>query len=307
MKCLVTGGAGFIGSHLVDQLILAGHEVLVVDDLSHGTKKQINKGASFKKLDIRSAKLARVFNDFRPQVVFHLAAQMEVRRSVEEPMFDAEINILGMINVLEACLNSGCPRLVFASSGGAVYGEQDHFPATEADATRPLSPYGITKRAGELYADYYTARGVRCACMRLANVYGPRQDPHGEAGVVAIFSEKMLAGQAPTINGTGKQTRDYVFVEDVVDAFITAFNAELTGPYNVGTNVETDVNRLYELIAKQAGCDIPAGHGPAKAGEQMRSLISAAKLDGETDWQALTSLEDGLAQTVAWFKQKAAK
>jgi UDP-glucose 4-epimerase len=302
VKSLVTGGAGFIGSHLVDRLVMEGHEVLVLDDLSHGRRKQVNKAARFAKVDIRSPKVDAQIRKFRPQVVFHMAAQMEVRKSVENPMLDADINILGLVNVLKAAVEGGCPRVLFASSGGAVYGEQEAFPATEDHPTRPLSPYGVTKRAGELYCGYFATLGLRCASMRLANVYGPRQDPHGEAGVVAIFSEMMLAGKTPTINGTGKQTRDYVYVEDVVEAFMAALANGLEGPCNVGTGVETDVNALAGLIAKQAGFTGAPIHGPAKEGEQMRSMLSAARLTQATDWEARTLLEEGIARTVDWFR-----
>jgi UDP-glucose 4-epimerase len=303
VKSLVTGGAGFIGSHLVDRLVMEGHEVLVLDDLSHGRRKQVNKAARFAKVDIRSPKVDAQIRKFRPQVVFHMAAQMEVRKSVENPMLDADINILGLVNVLKAAVEGGCPRVLFASSGGAVYGEQEAFPATEAHPTQPLSPYGVTKRAGELYCGYFATLGLKCASMRLANVYGPRQDPHGEAGVVAIFSEMMLAGKTPTINGTGKQTRDYVYVEDVVEAFMAALANGLEGPYNVGTGVETDVNALAGQIAKQAGFTGAPIHGPAKEGEQMRSMLSAARLTQATDWEARTLLEEGIARTVDWFRQ----
>jgi len=304
VKSLVTGGAGFIGSHLVDRLVMEGHEVMVLDNLSHGRRANVNKAARFVKLDIRSPKVDAQLRKFRPQAVFHMAAQMEVRKSVENPMFDAEINILGLVNVLKAAVGAGCPRVLFASSGGAVYGEQEAFPATEAHPTRPLSPYGVTKRAGELYCDYFATLGLKCASMRLANVYGPRQDPHGEAGVVAIFSEMMLSGKTPTINGTGKQTRDYVFVEDVADAFIAALTRGIEGPYNVGTGVETDVNALSALIAAKAGFTGSPVHGPAKEGEQMRSVISASRLTQATDWEAVTNLDEGLERTVAWFRGK---
>jgi len=302
VKCLVTGGAGFIGSHLVDRLVMEGHEVVVLDNLSHGKKENLPRGAKLVKLDIRSPKVERAFKRHRPQAVFHLAAQMEVRKSVEDPAFDAEVNILGLVNVLQAAVQGGCPRVIFASSGGAVYGDQERFPATEEHPTRPLSPYGVTKRAGELYLDYFSEVGLRCASMRLANVYGPRQDPHGEAGVVAIFARKMLDGQTPTINGTGKQTRDYVYVDDVVDAFMAAFTRELTGAFNVGTGTETDVNRLYELVATHAGFGGTPVHGPAKEGEQMRSVISGIRLTQATDWEPNVSLDEGLKRTVDWFR-----
>jgi len=302
VKCLVTGGAGFIGSHLVDRLLMEGHQVVVLDNLSHGKKENVPRKVKLVRLDIRSPKVERAFKRYRPQVVFHLAAQMEVRRSVEDPMFDADVNILGLVNVLRAAVEGGCPRVIFASSGGAVYGEQERFPATEEHPTRPRSPYGVTKRAGELYLDYFSEVGLKCASLRLANVYGPRQDPHGEAGVVAIFARKMLGGETPTINGTGKQTRDYVYVDDVVDAFVTAFARELTGPFNVGTGIETDVNRLFEMIAAHAGFTGTPMHGPAKEGEQLRSVVSAERLAQVTDWEPNVPLDEGLKRTVAWFQ-----
>ncbi|MFQ5509910.1 MAG: NAD-dependent epimerase/dehydratase family protein [Leptospirillia bacterium] len=304
MKCLVTGGAGFIGSHLVDRLVLEGHEVQVVDDLSHGKRAAVNPSAKLVKMDIRSPRIGRKVRNFRPQVIFHLAAQMDVRKSVDDPLFDAHVNVIGTLNIMQAAVESGCPRLLFASSGGAVYGEQETFPATESHPTRPMSPYGITKRCGELYADYYKALGLHCASMRLGNVYGPRQDPHGEAGVVAIFTQLMLEGKTPTINGTGRQTRDFVYVDDVVDAFLSAFINERSGEYNVGTGIESDVNRLYELIAKHVGFSDNPIHGPAKDGEQLRSVISAKKFNGETDWEPRTSLDEGIRETVAWFRER---
>lgn len=304
MKSLVTGGAGFIGSHLVDRLLLEGHQVTVLDNLSHGRRRNVPKGAKLVKLDIRSPKVEGVLKRVRPQAVFHLAAQMEVRRSVEDPMFDAEVNLIGLVNVLRSAVEAGCPRVLFASSGGAVYGEQEVFPATEDHPTRPLSPYGVTKRAGELYCGYFATMGLKCASLRLANVYGPRQDPHGEAGVVAIFTEKMLAGRTPTINGTGKQTRDYVYVDDVVDAFIAALTRELHGPFNVGTGIETDVNRLYELLAAETGFTGQPVHGPAKEGEQMRSVVSAERLAAASEWDVSTPLDVGLKRTVEWFRAR---
>jgi UDP-glucose 4-epimerase len=211
MKILVTGGAGFIGSHLVDRLILEGHEVAVVDNLSTGKRRNLNRAARFYKMDIQSWRLPRVFQRERPLVLFHLAAQMDVRRSVEDPVFDAQVNIIGTLNVLEQAVRHGTRKVVFASSGGAIYGEQDLFPAPESHPTRPLSPYGISKLTGEQYLAYYRRiSGIHFVSLRYGNVYGPRQDPEGEAGVVAIFAQKMLNGEQPIINGNGRQTRDFI-------------------------------------------------------------------------------------------------
>ncbi|MFA9562692.1 MAG: NAD-dependent epimerase/dehydratase family protein, partial [Nitrospirota bacterium] len=236
IKVLVTGGAGFIGSHLVDRLVQEGNEVVVIDNLSTGKRKQVNKKAQFYKMDIRSKRIERVFRKERPLIVVHLAAQMNVRLSTEDPVFDAEVNILGTINLLEHAVKNGVRKVSFASSGGAVYGEQEVFPAAESHRTDPLSPYGISKLAGEKYLAYYTnTTGLRHAIMRFGNVYGPRQEPEGEAGVIAIFSKLMLDGGQPIINGTGKQTRDFVYVDDVVESLMVTMDEDIQGIFNVGT------------------------------------------------------------------------
>src|SRR5574341_55980 len=232
MRILVTGGAGFIGSHLVDRLIQEGHEVSIVDDLSTGKKKNVNPKAAFYKLDILSPKVERVFKKERPEALFHHAAQMDVRRSVKDPIFDGQVNILGTLNLLEQAVKAGTKRVIFASSGGAVYGDQERFPAGEDHPARPISPYGISKLAGEHYLYYYgRTYGLQWTSLRYANVYGPRQDPFGEAGVVAIFALKLLQNEQPVINGTGKQTRDYVAVDDVVEANMTVLNSGLSSHY----------------------------------------------------------------------------
>ncbi|MDH5526003.1 MAG: NAD-dependent epimerase/dehydratase family protein [Nitrospirota bacterium] len=304
MKCLVTGGAGFIGSHLVDRLLLEGHEVLVVDNLSTGKRANVPKKAKLVKLDVRSPKLVKKMRDWRPQVIFHLAAQISVRESVENPVADADANILGLINVLQSAVEVGCARFYFASSGGACYGEQEQFPATEDHPIRPVSPYGISKAAGEMYLDFFKSRGIQAASMRLANVYGPRQDPHGEAGVVAIFTRQMLKGMQTTINGHGKQTRDFVYVEDVVQAFLIAMIKGLTGPYNVGTGQETEINTLHSVLAQITECGISPKYGPTMDGEQVRSVLGTAKLGTDAEWEVGVSLEEGLKETVNWFRQQ---
>ncbi|MDH4229832.1 MAG: GDP-mannose 4,6-dehydratase [Nitrospirota bacterium] len=304
MKCVVTGGAGFIGSHLVERLLLEGHEVLIIDNLSHGKKANLAKAAKFIRMDVRDRGLVGKLRKYRPQAIFHLAAQISVRESVDNPVADADANILGLINLLESAVEVGCPRVYFASSGGAAYGEQEQFPAAEEHPIRPVSPYGISKAAGEMYLDYYRSRGIFAASMRLANVYGPRQDPHGEAGVVAIFARQMLKGQQTMINGHGKQTRDFVYVDDVVQAFLLAMIKSLTGPYNVGTGVETEVNTLHTLMMQAAGATLPPNYGPTKEGEQLRSCLSAGKLTTDAEWEPSVRLEEGLTETVEWFRQQ---
>lgn len=305
MKVLVTGGAGFIGSHLVDRLVQEGHEVVVVDNLSTGKRKNVNRAATFYKCDIQTTKLERIFRNERPSVVMHLAAQMNVRRSVDDPMFDANVNILGTLNVAEQAVRHGARKIVFASSGGAIYGEQDIFPAPETHPTRPLSPYGISKLSGEHYLAYYQrVCGIQTVCLRFANVYGPRQDPEGEAGVVAIFIQKMLNGEQPVINGNGRQTRDFVYVEDVVEANLSVIGQGVEGIFNVGTSVETPVNEVFQHIRTHAKSECKDVHGPAKKGEQLRSAVDPTKLKQQLGWEPKMTLAEGLGRTVDYFRQK---
>jgi UDP-glucose 4-epimerase len=306
MKILVTGGAGFIGSHLADRLLQEGHDVAVVDDLSKGKRRNVNRAARFYKRDICSSWMDGVFRRERPTVIFHLAAQMDVRKSVEDPQFDAKVNVLGLLTVLQLSVKYGVRKVVFASSGGAIYGDQTQFPAPETHATTPVSPYGITKLVGEHYLGYYQkAAGIQTVSLRYANVYGPRQDPHGEAGVVAIFTQKMLRGEQPIINGNGRQTRDFIYVDDVVEANLAVLGKDVGGAYNVGTGVETTVNDLHKLLSEYAKRDAKEIHGPGKKGEQARSVIDSAKLRHELGWEPRVTLEDGLARTVEYFKGQA--
>lgn len=306
MKILVTGGAGFIGSHLVDRLLLEGHEVAVVDNLSTGKRQNLNRAATFYKMDIQSGSLERVYRKERPILVIHLAAQMDVRRSVADPVFDATVNILGTLNVLQQAVAHGTRKVVFASSGGAIYGEQDLFPAPESHPTRPASPYGISKLTGEHYLAYFEqVSGLQYVSLRFANVYGPRQDPEGEAGVIAIFTQKLLGGEQPVINGNGRQTRDFVFVEDVAEAILAVMGKEVRGTYNVGTGVETSVNDLFQMLADLVRPGCKPVHGPAKKGEQARSVIDSAKLRREFGWEPRISLKEGLTRTVDYFKGNA--
>lgn len=305
MKVLVTGGAGFIGSHIVDRLAQEGHEVVVVDNLSTGKRRNLNRAARFYKTDIQSWRLERVFRNERPNVVMHLAAQMDVRKSVEDPVFDAQVNVLGTLNILQQTVKHGVRKVVFSSSGGAIYGEQDVFPAPESHATKPLSPYGLSKLCGEQYLSYYErVGGVQVVNLRYANVYGPRQDPEGEAGVVAIFIQKLLNNEQPVINGNGRQTRDFVFVEDVVEANLAVMGQETAGTYNVGTGVETSINDLFRILVQHTGSTCKELHGPAKKGEQARSVIDASKLRHELSWEPKMSLSDGLKRTVEYFKER---
>ena len=303
IKVLVTGGAGFIGSHLVDRLVQEGNEVVVIDNLSTGKRKQVNKKAQFYKMDIRSKRIERVFRKERPLIVVHLAAQMNVRLSTEDPVFDAEVNILGTINLLEHAVKNGVRKVSFASSGGAVYGEQEVFPAAESHRTDPLSPYGISKLAGEKYLAYYTnTTGLRHAIMRFGNVYGPRQEPEGEAGVIAIFSKLMLDGGQPIINGTGKQTRDFVYVDDVVESLMVTLDEDIQGIFNVGTGQEATVNECYGIIKELTNSSCKDLYGAAKKGEQFRSVLDVRKLREGFDWEPQVSLAEGLKMTVEFFK-----
>ncbi len=305
MKVLVTGGAGFIGSHLVDRLVQEGHEVIIVDNLVTGKRRNINRAARFYKLDIQSWRLERLFRNERPNVVMHLAAQMDVRKSVEDPMFDAQVNILGTLNVLQQAVRHGARKVVFSSSGGAIYGEQETYPAPESHVTNPLSPYGLSKLCGEQYLSYFQRiSGLQVVSLRYANVYGPRQDPEGEAGVVAIFIQKLLNNEQAVITGNGRQTRDFVFVEDVVEANLAMMGQETQGTYNVGTGVETSINDLFRVLVQHTGSTCREVHGPAKKGEQMRSVIDSTRLRQEMSWEPKTNLSEGLKKTVDYFRER---
>jgi UDP-glucose 4-epimerase len=303
VKVLVTGGAGFIASHIVDAYVERGHEVVVFDDLSTGQKSNLNPKATVHQVDIANANAVKLIEQIKPDLLNHHAAQMDVRHSVADPQFDARVNILGFINLLEACKNAGTKKVIFASSGGAVYGEQDIFPAPEEHSTRPSSPYGVSKRTGELYLSYYhQAFGLPYIALRYANVYGPRQSNKGEAGVVAIFISLLLAGKSPVINGDGKQTRDYVYVGDVVNANVAALTSPYVGEINIGTGVETDVVTLFQSLRQGAGSKLEARHGPAKIGEQRRSCLAAQRAADIFGWRPQVSLREGLERTIAYYR-----
>jgi UDP-glucose 4-epimerase len=285
-------------------LLADGHGVAVVDDLSTGTRVNVNAAARLHVADLRAPELLGIVKATRPDAVMHLAAQAAVSRSVVDPGFDASVNILGMLNLLEACRGAGVRDVVYISTGGAGYGDTDVVPTPETHLTRPASPYGVSKVSAELYLDCWARlHGARGVSLRLANVYGPRQNPEGEAGVVAIFTRRLLSGRPCVINGDGEQTRDYVYVRDVADAVVHALTRPAaTGAINVGTARETTVNEIYRLLARVTGVDRPADNGPARAGEQRRSALSWERARHLLEWAPTTPLDRGLAETVAWSR-----
>ena len=309
---LVTGGAGFIGSHVADRLLAEGCEVHVLDNLEGGVRSNVPDGATFHEVDVRSADVVVLFEEHRFAALCHLAAQMDVRRSVADPVFDADVNVLGLLNLMEAGRRHGLEKVAFSSTGGAIYGEPDPSvngggPQPESHPTRPMSPYGLSKMTSEHYLRYYQdTYGIPYAALRFGNVYGPRQNPHGEAGVVAIFAERMLRGEPVRINGEGTQTRDYVFVGDVVRAFVAALARDGSGIFNVGTGVETDVNQLFRHINRFTEANVPENHGPALPGEQARSVLDVSYIGEALGWTPEVDVEDGLRQTVDWFREREA-
>lgn len=306
MKCLVAGGAGFIGSHLADRLIKEGHEVVVIDNLSRGKKENLNPKAKFYKLGIRDPEISQIFSREEPEVVFHYAAQIDVRKAVEEPIEDAKINILGSLNLLENCREFKIKKVIFASSGGAIYGDADIVPTTENYPEWPLSPYGIAKLTIDKYLNYYyRVFGLLYISLRFANVYGPRQDSKGEAGVVAIFCEKMLQGKQPIVNGSGEQTRDFIYVDDVIEANILAMEENKIGIFNIGTAEETSINTIFTEVRSLTRSRCKKIHCPEKLGEQKRSCLSYLKAKRELSWHPRHSLDRGLKKTVAWFEMYA--
>ncbi|MES0488505.1 MAG: NAD-dependent epimerase/dehydratase family protein [Leptospirales bacterium] len=304
MNILVTGGAGFIGSHIVDYLVEDGHKVAVLDNLSAGMEKNVNSAAMFFKADINDVSFVnKVFSDWKPDIVYHMAAQIDVRISMNDPVFDADQNILGSLRLLECCKKHKVKKVIFASTGGAIYGEQEYYPANENHPVNPVSPYGIAKLTVEKYLYYYKVQyGLSYVSLRYANVYGPRQNSKGEAGVVAIFAQKLLNKEPAVINGDGKQTRDFVFVHDIAKYNRLAIQHDIEGIFNIGTGVETTVNEIYTEIAAAAGIDTPPQHAKAIPGEQERSSINGDRAVVRFGVKPEVSVSEGIENTVQWFK-----
>ena len=305
MKILVSGGAGFIASHVSEALLAEGHDVHILDDLSGGRRENVPDGAVFHEMDIRSREAADCMTEHGFEAFVHHAAQMDVRKSVADPSFDATVNILGLLNIMEAGRRAGLQKVVFASTGGAIYGEPDYAPQDERHATRPLSPYGVAKLCSERYLDYYRNQyGIPFVALRYGNVYGPRQNPHGEAGVIAIFAERMLRGQQPVIYGDGLQTRDYVYVDDVVQANLKALRYDRSGIFNIGTATETSVNDLFDALRDRMAPDLARRHEAGRPGEQRRSVLDFAHARKELGWVPRMALAEGLEETATWFRNR---
>jgi len=304
MKCLVTGGAGFIGSHIVDTLLDAGHDVVVVDDLSTGKRANLNPRARFYELDIRSPELPGVFASEKPDIVSHQAAQMDVRRAVREPAFDASVNVIGALNVLESARHNGVQKILFASTGGAVYGEPEHVPVEESHPIAPMSPYGLTKFTFEQYLGLYRRLyGMAYVALRYPNVYGPRQDPHGEAGVVAIFTRQMLAGEQPTIFGDGSKSRDYVHVSDVAAATrLLVGSGDEGSVFNLGFGLEVSDRMIFDAVRDALGLTIEPRFGDVRPGEVSRIALDASRIREARGWRPTLGYREGIARTVEWYK-----
>lgn len=303
-KILVTGGAGFIGSHIVDLLIKNRHRVIVVDNLSHGKRENLNTKATFYKVDILSKNLETIFRKEKPDFVCHQAAHIHLRESVRDPISDAKTNILGSLNLLQNCVKYKVKKVVFASTGGALYGEAKIIPTPETYQARPISPYGVAKLSVEEYLYYYyKVFGLPYIILRYANVYGPRQDACHESGVIAIFILKLLKNEQPIIFGDGRQTRDFVYVTDVAQANLQALQSKKIDFYNVGTGTETSINQIFKKLVKIIDLQIKEKHGQAMPGEQRRSCLSYTKIKRDLGWTPKVKLEEGLYYTVEWFKK----
>ena len=304
MKILVTGGAGFIASHIVDSYIKAGHEVVVIDNLSTGKANFVNPKAKFYKADIRDAEeMSRIIGEFKPEVINHHAAHIQVGYSVINPQFDAQNNVIGLLNIMQAAKEIGIKKMIMASTGGAMYGNQKT-PFKDSMKEEPLSPYGVSKRAGELYLNYYHQEfKIPYTALRYANVYGPRQNAHGESGVIAIFSEMIAAGKQPIINGDGTHTRDYVYVTDVTRANELALKTDFVGSINIGTTEETTTNEVYRQVVAEFGAKMEEKHGPARPGEQITSSLDYSRAKEVLSWEPTIKFNDGVKKVVAWYQR----
>ncbi len=304
MNILVTGGAGFIGSHITDKYLEQGHNVVVVDNLSSGLKENVNPKAKFYELDVTHDNLSNIFDKYNIEIVNHHAAQIDLRKSIEDPVFDMKVNIEGSLKLFEVSCNHKIKKIIFASSGGAIYGEQISYPANEQHPTNPISPYGISKLSVEKYLRFYTDKfHIKTICLRYSNVYGPGQNPRGEAGVISIFCQKILKNQQSVINGDGEQTRDFVFVDDVVNANLLALHYENSDIFNISTNIETSVNRIYDIINFHFGNKSKKKQNPEIFGEVKRSLIDNNKALTFLKWNPVFDIKKGLEITCDWFKQ----
>ena len=305
MKIMVTGGAGFIGSHIVNAYINSGHDVVIIDDLSSGEMRFVNPKANFYQLNIHSPDVKKILEKEKIAAINHHAAQISVSESVSDPLFDANSNIIGTLQLLQNAVSLKIEKFIFASTGGAMYGEQTTFPASEEHPCHPLSPYGISKLCAEHYINYFrTQHGLNTTVLRYSNVYGPHQNPHGEAGVVAIFCQRLMEGLPPVICGDGEQTRDFISVKDVAQANIIALESKCTGTFNVGTGKETSVNFLTKELLKVSEVTTSAKYSPPRNGEQRRSSIDSKKLLESFGWKPCISLEEGLFETINYFKNK---
>lgn len=306
-KILVTGGAGFVGSHLAEKLISLGHEVHILDDLSTGNVKNVPSKAQFHQADIRDINfLTKLFIKERFETVYHQAAQMSVLRSVKRPIMDADINIVGTLTLLDVGKKTSLKKVIFASSGGVIYGNPSNIPQDEDQPLEPISPYGISKLACERYLKYYWENeGVAFLALRYANIYGPRQCPKSGAGVIGIFLDKILNGEQPIIYGSGNKTRDFIYISDIIDANIAALNYQGVGAFNVGTGIETNVNTIFHLIRSHLNIDIPEIHSGEEQGEQLRSVLDITKAKKHLGWKPKVDFADGLKTTIDWYlKQK---
>jgi UDP-glucose 4-epimerase len=305
LKILVTGGAGFIASHVADRLIADGHKVAIVDNLSTGSRANVNPKAAFHQMDITDKALAQVFEKEKPDIVNHHAAQIDVRRSVREPAFDAGVNIIGSINIIENCVKFGVKKLIYISSGGAIYGEPKYLPVDENHPAKPLCPYGISKHTVEHYVELaHMLDGLTYTVLRYANVYGPRQDPHGEAGVVGIFSENLLNGLDCTIFGDGSKTRDYVYIDDVVQANILAMTKGDNDVFNIGRGIETTDFEIFDAVRKALGVKVEPKYAEKRKGEIDRIALAAAKAKKILGWEPKIGVEEGIRRAVAFYRKK---